>query len=97
MNITFDSATNKFYCTFLNQQDTSGKSCNVSYALCGDQLIQTEVGYTNTERPNIAELQLNLPESRLKYAYCYNATASNDTFKILIQGRIVKSGGENLI
>ena len=93
VNITFDSVTNKFHCNFLNQ-DTSGKSCNVSYALCGDHLLQTEVGFTNTERPNRVEIQLSLPESRLN-TYCYIIAASNDTFKILIEGRFETRGGEN--
>ena len=94
VNIIFDSVTNKFHCSFLNQQDTSGKSCNVSYALCGDHLLQTEVGFTNTERPNRVEIQLNLPESRLN-TYCYITAASNDTFKILIEGRFATRRGEN--
>ena len=86
----FESVTNKLYCTFLNQQDTSGKSCNVSYAPCGDELIQTAAGYSNTERPNIVEIHLNLPESN---TYCYIVDATSDTFKILVEGRIVKIGG----
>ena len=97
MNITIDDVTNSIYCTFLNQQDNSSKSCNVSFTLCGDQLIQTVtvVGYSNIERPNFVEIQLNLQESNT-YCYMYVVAASNDTFKVFIEGRIMKREGEDL-
>ena len=38
------------------------------------------------------EIQLKSPESNI---YCYVVAASNDTFKVLIEGRIVKRGGED--
>ena len=91
VNITIDDVANNIYCTFLNQQDNSSKSCNVSYAPCGDQLRQTVVGYSNIERPNFVEIQLKSPESN---TYCYVVAASNDSFKVFIEGRIVKTEGE---
>ena len=92
MNITFDSVTNKFYCTFLNQQHTSGKSCNISYGTCGNQLIQTIAGYSKAERPNLVEIRL--PKLRAN-TYCYVVAASSDTFQVLVEGSIVKKGGRD--
>ena len=91
VNVTFDNETNSIYCTFLNSQDNSDKSCNVSYSSCGDQLVQTAMGIANTERPNFVEISLELTAL---HAYCYVVAASNGTFKVLIEGRIMIREGD---
>ena len=92
MNVTFNDVTNSIYCTFLNSQDSSDKLCNVSYSPCGDQLVQTAMGIANTERPNSVEIQLKFIES---HAYCYVVAASNGTFQVLIEGRIMIREGDD--
>ena len=92
MNVTFDSVTDSIYCTFLNREDNSTKSCNVSYSPCGDQPIQTAVGFPTTERPNFVEIQLKLTEL---HTYCYIVDVSNGTFKVQIEGRIMIREGDD--
>ena len=81
--MSFDTMTSSIYCTFLNDQDMSRKSCNISYAPCGEELKKDVQGNTSMDR---IQLQLRLDSSTTDY--CYVVTANNDTFKILVQGKI---------
>ena len=77
--------TNRIICTFMNQQDMSIKSCNVSYAQCGQQ--QTQLAYSvESAFQLVVDLKLADP-----IKYCYNVTASNSTFSVLIEGSILGS------
>ena len=69
----------------MNQQDKSIKSCNATYAPCGEQ--QTQVAYNDTSE---SQLVLNLELSD-QTKYCYIVNASNNNFSVLIEGSITGS------
>ena len=71
-------------CEFTNQLDSSNKSCNVSYGLCGQQLTNTAQGSSSPEEPNIVRVELDLSDSAAMY--CYIVTASSDTFTAVVDG-----------
>ena len=69
-------------CEFTNQLDSSNKSCNVSYGLCGQQLSRTAQGSSSPEEPNIIRVELDLSDPAAMY--CYTVSASNDTFTAVV-------------
>ena len=74
-------------CEFTNQLDSSNKSCNVAYGLCGQQLSEMAQGVSSSEEPNIARVVLDLSDAATMY--CFSVTASNDTFTASIDGASV--------
>ena len=71
-------------CRFLNETDTSVKSCNVTYGQCGKELIQPrQLGNHSTMgAPNIVYIKFPVDAASLE---CYNVTASSDVFTVIIQ------------
>lgn len=84
----YDSATSIILCVFLNELDTSEKSCSIQYGLCGQE--QTEMAADNTTTSSVM-LNLDLTNTGSNLMYCYSITARNGTYTVIVDGRIGKS------
>ena len=78
-----ESSPSRITCQFLNESDTSLKSCTVQYGNYDETLAYISRGNSTVEAPN--KIALNVDPGRLG---CYVVTASSDTISILIEGRI---------
>jgi hypothetical protein len=67
-------------CTFLNQLDTSLKSCSVRYGLCDQQQIKTA-----QENSSSSKIILSLESQN---SFCYTVIARNSTFAVAVQGSV---------
>ena len=80
-------------CIFQDNQDNSSKSCIIRYGLCGQnafRMYNTVQAISNPESVNIVTLQLTLDSQLSNRTFCYNITASNDTFTVIVEGQISK-------
>ena len=73
-----------FMCTFLNQSDSSPKSCSVTYGTCGKEMYSIQ-GNTRKGSPFVI---LNSSDIRPTESDCYIITASNGTYEIVVNGSI---------
>ena len=71
-------------CEFTDPLDSSNKSCDITYSLCGQQSTRTEEGVFNPGNPNIARVVVDF--SGPADMYCFNVMASNDTFRVIFDG-----------
>ena len=78
-------------CTFLNDLDTSIKSCVVMYGQCGQELKQTTQGNSTVEDPNTISLPVD--SDRID---CYVVTASSGLFSVIVdsQAEIGRKGNQ---
>ena len=85
--------TSTITCRFLDESDTSVKSCNVTYGRCGQELTQPrQLGnFSTMEAPNTVYIKLPVNSNSLD---CYNVTASSDVFTVIVQvlGQNTKRG-----
>lgn len=88
VEVQYDSATSTISCVFLNELDTSEKSCSIRYGLCGQE--QTEMPADNTTTSSVI-LNLDLTSIDTSRMYCYSITARNRTYTVIVDGRISKS------
>ena len=79
----YNSADSTISCAFLNQMDTSIKSCCVSYGPCGQELTQTIQKNSSLVLPNNVTLSI-LPRG----SYCYTIIASSGNFTVAVEGMI---------
>ena len=80
--MVYSSDTSTLLCIFLNELDTSPKSCSVTYGQCNAEMKQS----TRIEDSNGTTLTLTLQE--LVPPTCFIVTASNSTVIIAIEGSI---------
>ena len=85
--MNYDSSTSTILCTFLNELDTTEKSCSIRYGLCNQELVNSAQAFSTTETPNSVSLKLtDLSDG----AYCYVVTASSDNTTIKVKGNLSK-------
>lgn len=72
-------------CVFLNQSDTSEKTCCISYQLCDQSGPQNNPVCTKDFSHNI-QLEVSGPSGQV---YCYTITASNDTYTAKVEGSFI--------
>jgi hypothetical protein len=85
-------STNNILCTFLDEQgghDQTAMSCDVAYGPCQQQPIEIARG-TITATSNVVNIAINPQTSE----YCYVVNASNGTFTVLVEGKIMASIGK---
>ena len=85
--VNFNFASSILSCMFLDELDTSDKSCSVQYNPCESDQGLMKTAYANTTSTT-ATLKLNVNGSDV--AYCYILTARNSTYEIIVKGRIGK-------
>ena len=83
VEVQYSSADSTISCIFLNQMDTSIKSCNVTYGICGQNLKQTVQGSTSLMFPNTVVLKVTQSSS-----FYYAVTATNDSFTVVVEGSV---------
>ena len=89
VNVTYDEESSTITCTFFDAQNIAGKSCIIEYRICNSQLIGQSLEASSTpESPNIVTLNLRSIDSN--QPYCYNVTASNISYTVIVMGRIGK-------
>ena len=86
VEIKYNSAATTISCVFLNQLDSSEKSCSIQYGICDQE--QTEMVASNTTSGNV---MLNLALTGSGRVYCYNITARNRTYTVIVDGKIGRS------
>ena len=69
-------------CVFLNQSDTSKKTCCVTHQLC-DQRGPPNDEVCNKDFPYSIKLDMSGYSDQM---YCYIATASNGTYTVKVEG-----------
>ena len=70
-------------CEFLNQSDTSEKTCCVTYIPCKINLKGP--GNTQCDRDSPYDIQLEVIDQSYDL-YCYTVTANNDTYTVKVEG-----------
>ena len=88
VEVQYDSATSTISCVFINELDTSEKSCSIWYGVCDQE--QTEMAADNTTTSSVM-LNLDLTNTGSNLMYCYSITARNGTYTVIVDGRIGKS------
>ena len=83
MRVDYDPVTTIFSCTFVNESDLSPKSCSIIYGQCGQERY-TDQGNVTDGSSFVITIKLNL--SIIGSNYCYNVTASNGTYEIVMNG-----------
>ena len=69
-------------CRFLNELDTSIKSCLVMYGQCGQELDQTTRGNSTVEDPNT----ILLPVDSIRLD-CYVVIANSGSFTVIVDSQ----------
>lgn len=87
MKITYDEDTTSIFCRFLNQQDTTDKTCSIEYVQCQRRLISIpkQLNATDTGIPNT--FQINIDDSD-EATYCYRVKASNSSYTVHVDGTL---------
>ena len=84
VDVRYDSSDSTISCAFLNQTDTSIKSCSVTYGSCNQQQSQTTVsGMSTVASPNNVTLSIE-PQG----SFCYTVSASNRDLTVAVDGKI---------
>ena len=91
VRVKYDEMSSTITCTFLNELDTSIKSCVVMYGHCGQKLNQTTRGNSTVEDPNIISLPVN--SNRIA---CFVVTANSGSLTVLVdsQAEIGRKGNQ---
>ena len=90
VRVEFNTTTSTIICRFLNQTDTSVKSCAVMYGQCDQELVGSQQGKSTMEAPNYIELRVDPAGSGLD---CYVVTASSEVFSVMVEARSRKEPG----
>jgi hypothetical protein len=88
VEIGYNSATSTITCVFLNELDTSEKSCSIRYGVCDQE--KTEMATGNTTTGSVI-LDLDLTNTGSSSVYCYSVIARNRTHTVMVDGRIGRS------
>lgn len=98
MRVTIDLMTNNLNCTFLNSGDQSTKNCDIMYWHCENQ---STIRNASAERPFAAvvlvELSLDLSSQDDYQSLCYNVSASNGSFTVIVHGNTTIESKINII
>ena len=90
VNVMFDVVLSSIHCKFLNQNESSEKSCSVVYGSpnqgCSTATQSSYVQHSNTVIIGLPSLRSG--ESKSLGEYCFTITASNGTFTTKVAGRI---------
>ena len=78
---------NKIVCTFLGQHNNSNLTCGITYRQCEQNLEKSFQGNASSTNTVI----IDVPENHGTGELCYTITARNNTFTVLVQGKIGKS------
>ena len=78
----YDSTISAIVCRFLDQTDTSVKSCTAKYGQCGEVLADTSQGNSTVEVPN--RIELSVDPGILD---CYSVIASSSTATAVVEGK----------
>ena len=70
-------------CEFLNQSDTSEKSCCITYGLCDQNLPQISLECNEHKFRSVTD---SVSSGQL---YCYTAIASNNTHIVIVEGNFI--------
>ena len=76
-------------CVFLNQSDTSEKTCCITLRLCDQEGLDNARQECNKTSSYDVQLEVT---GRSNEKYCYSVTARNDTFATKVEGIIVIAG-----
>lgn len=89
MEIVYVEDTTSIFCRFLNQQDTTDKSCSIDYVQCQQRLISTpkQLNATETNTPNMLLIFLKFDDSD-EGTYCYDVMASNSSYTLHVYGTL---------
>ena len=71
-------------CTFLNQLETSEKTCRIEYGLSGEEMTKSLTAANTTSNTVLLELELD----GLVRNYQFVVTASNGTYTVMVEGNI---------
>ena len=74
-------------CTFLNESDTSIKSCTVIYVCCNQEQVNTVQGISTEATPNRITLQVN--GNAFEY---YTVIASSARSSVIVEGTNIGIG-----
>ena len=88
VKVVYDMITLTIICTFDDPLNITGKSCTIEYGNCNQQMRPTLEGSSTRESPNIVTLKLQSIDSNQRY--CYNVTASNGSYTVIVMGSIGK-------
>ena len=92
VNVEYLSTTSTITCAFLDQTDTSIKSCSVMYGQqCEEMLIPGSQQNSTAEDPY--SITLSVPEN----INCYEITASNGSFTIVVEGTNFVNAGKHFV
>ena len=87
VEVKYDSTVSSITCQFLNQTDTSIKSCSVMYGQCGMMLKYTQESNSTVEVPNIVSLTLHSDKFE-----CYVVIARSDAMTVIIEAKTIRNG-----
>ena len=85
VSVQYDSITSTITCDFLDEMDISIKSCSVMYGQCDQMLV-----HGSQQNGTANSITLRVPET----FECYKVRASNDTFTIIVEGRMSMNTGK---
>lgn len=87
--VTYDKDAISIICTFLNQQDTTVKSCSIKYVQCQQKFTSTpkQLSAMNTTVPNTLQVILTFDDSD-EARYCYDVEASNSSYTVHVDGTL---------
>lgn len=87
VEVTYYTDSYMIICTFDDPKNITGKLCTIVYGNCDSQQMQQTLNGSSTEQsPNIVTLKLHSIDSN--QVYCYNVTASNASYTVIVMGRI---------
>lgn len=84
VHVEYDETSAYIICTFLNESDTSVKSCTVTYGQCQDGVQPMQE--SRTANASIIRVPVNRGGVQ-----CYNVTAGNDVFSVVVEGIIAEN------
>ena len=74
-------------CVFLNQSDTSEKTCCVTHRLCDQKILENTLRCNkDSTYNNVIELEVYFGHLSTSQKYCYAVIASNDTYTVKVEG-----------
>jgi hypothetical protein len=82
--VEYRETSTSISCVFLNQSDTSEKTCCVTYGSCDQREPGSTPAY-NCSRDSPYNIQLEAADHSSQ-RYCYIVTASNDTHSVKVEG-----------
>ena len=85
MNVEYDPSTATISCTFVNELNSSQKSCHVEYGMC-DKVMNFKFAQNSTTDSSLSTVTLKLNITAMNSNTCYVVTATNGTFTVIVNG-----------